>query len=223
MLQLWQRVSSNDRCSGCYLAWYCGKPCQLEHWPAHKHACKEMKLTNSRDAEVLCASKSSDTVELLPIGSEIDVEESMPSECDCEYTKIQESAAKWLLSKPDFPETLQTAIKNSNVCRSGYVFTVTCDDDDKHCVIKRLDTDTLRSAESNDPVLKYIQHSIRSHSDQFTVGLLCVYNGKHCFLRLPFTESVSTHVTSRGGWLVGWWHGRMVRRHSCRVVGGSTP
>ena len=28
------------RCTGCYLFWYCGKECQLDHWPKHKHDCK---------------------------------------------------------------------------------------------------------------------------------------------------------------------------------------
>ena len=28
------------RCTGCYLYWYCGKECQLQHWPEHQQDCK---------------------------------------------------------------------------------------------------------------------------------------------------------------------------------------
>ena len=28
------------RCSGCYLFWYCGRNCQLDHWPEHQNDCK---------------------------------------------------------------------------------------------------------------------------------------------------------------------------------------
>ena len=32
------------RCSGCYLYWYCGRQCQLDHWPEHKDDCKKVQL-----------------------------------------------------------------------------------------------------------------------------------------------------------------------------------
>jgi len=32
------------RCTGCYLIWYCGRECQLNHWPEHQHDCKTTKL-----------------------------------------------------------------------------------------------------------------------------------------------------------------------------------
>jgi len=31
----------NKRCTGCYLVWYCERPCQLKHWKQHKEVCKE--------------------------------------------------------------------------------------------------------------------------------------------------------------------------------------
>jgi len=31
------------RCSGCYLFWYCGRKCQLDHWPDHQHDCKRIQ------------------------------------------------------------------------------------------------------------------------------------------------------------------------------------
>jgi hypothetical protein len=32
------------KCAGCLVVFYCGRPCQLAHWSAHKAACKETKL-----------------------------------------------------------------------------------------------------------------------------------------------------------------------------------
>ena len=32
------------RCSGCYLYWYCGRKCQLDHWPQHQDDCKKVQL-----------------------------------------------------------------------------------------------------------------------------------------------------------------------------------
>lgn len=31
------------KCTGCYIEFYCSKPCQREHWPNHKEACKMRK------------------------------------------------------------------------------------------------------------------------------------------------------------------------------------
>jgi len=30
----------NNRCTACYLVWYCGKECQENEWENHKNACK---------------------------------------------------------------------------------------------------------------------------------------------------------------------------------------
>jgi hypothetical protein len=31
------------KCAGCLVVFYCGRPCQLAHWSAHKVECKESK------------------------------------------------------------------------------------------------------------------------------------------------------------------------------------
>ncbi|WIA28887.1 hypothetical protein OEZ86_011411 [Tetradesmus obliquus] len=35
-------------CSGCKLARYCGKDCQVQHWKQHKTACKRMQAARAR-------------------------------------------------------------------------------------------------------------------------------------------------------------------------------
>jgi hypothetical protein len=32
------------KCAGCLVVFYCGRPCQLAHWSAHKAECKGLKL-----------------------------------------------------------------------------------------------------------------------------------------------------------------------------------
>jgi hypothetical protein len=32
------------KCAGCLVVFYCGRPCQLAHWSAHKAECNETKL-----------------------------------------------------------------------------------------------------------------------------------------------------------------------------------
>uniref|UniRef100_A0A383VND6 MYND-type domain-containing protein n=1 Tax=Tetradesmus obliquus TaxID=3088 RepID=A0A383VND6_TETOB len=39
-LKLVQRAAS--RCSGCSVARYCSRACQLAHWQQHKPACKQL-------------------------------------------------------------------------------------------------------------------------------------------------------------------------------------
>merc|ERR1719402_503679 len=34
---------SNKRCTGCYIVWYCGAPCQRSDWDKHKSQCKATK------------------------------------------------------------------------------------------------------------------------------------------------------------------------------------
>lgn len=34
-------VEGSKRCSQCETAIYCGKECQLKHWPVHKNSCQE--------------------------------------------------------------------------------------------------------------------------------------------------------------------------------------
>jgi hypothetical protein len=36
-------LSINKRCSQCLAAHYCCKECQVQHWPAHKLACKRLR------------------------------------------------------------------------------------------------------------------------------------------------------------------------------------
>lgn len=36
-------LSINKRCSQCLAAHYCCKDCQVQHWPAHKTACKRLR------------------------------------------------------------------------------------------------------------------------------------------------------------------------------------
>jgi hypothetical protein len=36
-------LSINKRCSQCLAAHYCCKECQVQHWPAHKTACKRLR------------------------------------------------------------------------------------------------------------------------------------------------------------------------------------
>lgn len=40
-------LSINKRCSSCLAAHYCCKQCQTDHWPAHKAACKRLRLASS--------------------------------------------------------------------------------------------------------------------------------------------------------------------------------
>jgi len=34
------REGVSNRCSGCHLAAYCSRECQVAHWPTHRKACK---------------------------------------------------------------------------------------------------------------------------------------------------------------------------------------
>jgi ankyrin repeat protein len=36
------------KCAGCLVVFYCGRPCQLAHWSAHKAECKETMLRAAR-------------------------------------------------------------------------------------------------------------------------------------------------------------------------------
>jgi hypothetical protein len=37
------KESASNRCTGCFLEWYCGAKCQKEHWTEHKAICKETR------------------------------------------------------------------------------------------------------------------------------------------------------------------------------------
>ena len=37
------------RCSKCRTARYCSRPCQLSHWPVHKHSCTDANKADSFD------------------------------------------------------------------------------------------------------------------------------------------------------------------------------
>ena len=39
-------VQSNLICGKCRVARYCNRECQKNHWPAHKHVCKDSNSNN---------------------------------------------------------------------------------------------------------------------------------------------------------------------------------
>jgi ankyrin repeat protein len=43
--------AGTKKCTGCKQARYCGKQCQLAHWPAHKAKCKEATQTKAAEGE----------------------------------------------------------------------------------------------------------------------------------------------------------------------------
>ena len=38
-----KKSQTNQKCTGCYLTWYCSPNCQKEDWTSHKIKCKELK------------------------------------------------------------------------------------------------------------------------------------------------------------------------------------
>jgi len=61
------KKKENKRCTGCYLVYYCGRPCQEEDWSNHKKACKETKkkyvpVTITRLDQMLCQPHQTEKV-----------------------------------------------------------------------------------------------------------------------------------------------------------------
>ena len=42
-------VEGSLRCSKCRTALYCGRACQLKHWPVHKNNCRDSNDTENSD------------------------------------------------------------------------------------------------------------------------------------------------------------------------------
>ena len=57
------------RCSGCYLAWYCGKECQISGWKDHKKECKEML-------------KEYVEIQLIEASKDMSAKQNYPAKCD---------------------------------------------------------------------------------------------------------------------------------------------
>ena len=57
------------RCSGCYLAWYCGKECQISGWKDHKKECKEMQ-------------KEYVEIQLIEASKDMSAKQNYPAKCD---------------------------------------------------------------------------------------------------------------------------------------------
>jgi hypothetical protein len=52
-------VSTTLRCSRCRIALYCGKACQLKHWPMHKNICQDSNTEDSDEKLSMKALNSS--------------------------------------------------------------------------------------------------------------------------------------------------------------------
>ena len=38
-----ERKAAGKVCTGCKVAWYCGRECQVAHWKVHKGVCKRLQ------------------------------------------------------------------------------------------------------------------------------------------------------------------------------------
>jgi hypothetical protein len=51
--------SAAKRCSSCQTSWYCGRECQVKHWPKHKEPCKLIaKTMKDANKDIRKAAKS---------------------------------------------------------------------------------------------------------------------------------------------------------------------
>ena len=48
-MQCLKECDEDLRCSKCRTARYCSRPCQLKHWPVHKHSCTNANKSDSFD------------------------------------------------------------------------------------------------------------------------------------------------------------------------------
>ena len=44
-----EEVTTSLRCSKCRTALYCGKACQIKHWPVHKNNCVDSNAEDNYD------------------------------------------------------------------------------------------------------------------------------------------------------------------------------
>ena len=47
-----QVVKGSMRCSRCETALYCGRECQLKHWPVHKNTCQDSNDTENSNQKL---------------------------------------------------------------------------------------------------------------------------------------------------------------------------
>jgi len=47
-----KEVEGSQGCSRCLTARYCGKACQLKHWPVHKNSCRDSNDTEDSDEKL---------------------------------------------------------------------------------------------------------------------------------------------------------------------------
>lgn len=170
------------RCGGCHTAHYCGRACQLAAWPAHRATCHVLRQMAS--SETLDCT----TLPTPPVCDDVDVETVDVSALDDEAQKsLQAATASWLLSMPTFANELHQTLATYKHTDTELLplFLITANEPDSAFSVKPLAMDHL--SKMQDPLtLRYIQHWTRPDTDGegVRVVLLCIRNGRHCFLRL---------------------------------------
>ena len=53
-----KEVEGLQGCSRCGTARYCGKECQLKHWPAHKNSCRDSNDTEDSNQKLKMKAKN---------------------------------------------------------------------------------------------------------------------------------------------------------------------